>query len=127
MGNLREPPHASEDGTECVFPLAAAFAGTSVDRSLRVQWSDGFYSFGEERQATGMAAKAMAKAMGPDIPAIAESSATAREPWDERITLLGGMIMVVKRDVLLKIAADGVGGFDEAKAMTLLRSALGRI
>ena len=127
MGKLRAPPHPSEDGTSCLFPLTASFAGTPVDRALQVQWSDGFYSLGEERLATGMAGKTMAKAMGPDMPAVGENTANEAAPWDERITLLGGMITVVKRDVLLKIAADGMGGFDEAKALTLLRSAVSRI
>jgi hypothetical protein len=69
----------------------------------------------------------MAKTMGPTPTAVREDTANDEEPWDERITLPDGMIMVVRRDVLLRIAGDGMGGFDEAKALTLLRSAVSRM
>lgn len=127
MGKLRADPHPSEDGSECVFPLAASFMGTPMDQTLGVQWSDGFYAFGQERQATGMAGKAMARSMGADIPAVGQNVAGEKEPWDERMTLLGGVITVVRRDVLLKTNANPVSGFDEAKALTLLRTAAQRI
>lgn len=127
MGKLRAPPHPSLDGTSCVFPLTVEFAGTPVDRALEVQWSDGFYSLGEERLAIDMTDRTLAKTMGPDLPAVGKDTANDEEPWDERITLPDGMIMVVRRDVLLKIAGDGMGGFDEAKALTLLRSAVSRM
>lgn len=127
MGKLRAAPHPSEEGDACVFPIDANFFGTPVDRSLEVQWSDGFYALGQERQAMGMAPKVMARSMGPDLPSLGENVAGEKEPWDERITLLGGVISVIKRDVLLKIAADGVAGFDESKALALLRTAAGRI
>ena len=127
MGTLRADPHPSEDGTECVFPMNAVFMGTPVDQTLSVQWSDGFYALGQERQAMGMAGKVMARSMGPDIPAVGENAAGEKEPWDERITLLGGVVTVIRRDVMLKTAATGVQGFDEAKALKLLRTAAQRI
>jgi hypothetical protein len=127
MGRLRAAPHASEDGRECVFPVDAVFLGTPVERSLQVQWADGFYALGQERQAMGLASKSMAGVMGADLPSLGENAAREKEPWDERITLLGGVITVIKRDVLLKLAADGMGGFDEAKALALLRAAAARI
>lgn len=127
MGELRADPHPSDEGDACVFPLAGEFFGTPADRSLEVQWSDGFYALGQDRQAMGGAAKAMATVMGPDIPALGENAAGEKEPWDERITLMGGMITVIKHDVLLKIPADGMGGFNEDKALALLRIAANRI
>jgi len=65
--------------------------------------------------------------MGTDIPSLGENAAGEKEPWDERITLLGGVVTVVRRDVLLGIAGNGVNGFDEAKALKLLRVAAQRI
>jgi hypothetical protein len=127
MGRLRAEPHPSEDGDACMFPMDLQFLGTPVDRALEVQWSDGFYAFGQERLALGMAAGSMARAMGPDLPAVGEHVAHQQEPWDERITLLGGVITVIRRDVLLRIAADGMAGFDEDRALALLRTAVGRI
>lgn len=128
MGPMRGDPHVAEDGDACLFPLAAEFLGEPVERSLEVQWADGFYALGQERQAMGMAAGLMPQVAGDeDVPSIGENTAGEAEPWDERITLLGGVITVIKRDVLLKIAADGMGGFDEAKALVLLRKAAGRI
>lgn len=127
MGKLRADPHVSEDGTECVFPLDASFMGTPVDQTLTVQ-ADGFYSLGQARLSMGMAPKIMAAhGMGSDIPALGENAAGEKEPWDERITLVGGVITVVRRDVLLGIAGNGVNGFDEAKALKLLRVAAQRI
>ena len=127
MGKLRADPHAAEEGTECVFPVDAVVLGYPVDQTLTVHWSDGFYEFGQERASMGMAGKMMARSMGPDIPAVGENVAGEQEPWDERITLIGGVVTVVRRDVLLKIAGNGVGGFDEAKALALLRTAAKRI
>jgi hypothetical protein len=69
----------------------------------------------------------MAAHMDPDIPSVGENVAGEAEPWDERITLMGGVVTVVKRDVLLRIAGDGLAGFDEVRAESLLRSALGRL
>jgi hypothetical protein len=126
LGKLRAAPHISEEGDACVFPLAMDFMGTPVDQELQVQWHDGFYALGQERGALGMATKVMTNDMG-DIPSLGENTAGEAEPWDERITLIGGVVTVVKHDVLLKIAANGVGGFDEAKALTLLRLAAGRL
>ena len=127
MGALRADPHEAEDGSGCVYPLDQEFFGEPVDRMLEVQWSDGFYALGQERQAMGSAAKAMAAYVsGDDTPALGEVRAD-EEPWDERITLLGGVITVVKHDVLLKMAGEGMGDFDEDKALGLLRTAVGRI
>jgi len=126
MGPLRADPHSDEDGRECVFPLDMEFFGEPVERALEVQWSDGFYALGGELQAIGAAGKAMASMMGDDMPELGEVG-KGGEPWDEQVTLLGGVITVVKNDVLLKIPADGVGGFDEEKALGLLRAAAGRV
>lgn len=128
MGKLRAAPHVSEEGDACVFPLASVVFGQPMDRQLQVQWSDGFYALGQERQAMGMAGKMMPMIAGDDdAPAVGENVAGEAEPWDERITLLGGVVTVVKRDVVLKIAAEGVDKFDEARALLLLRKAVGRI
>ncbi len=127
MGKLRADPHPSEDGTECVFPLTASFMGSPVDQSLTVHWSDGFYELGQARTSMGMAGKTMARQMGPDIPAPGQNVAGEQEPWDERITLLSGVVTVVRRDVLLGAVGNGVNGFDQAKALTLLRTAAKRI
>lgn len=128
MGKLRADPHPSDDGTECVFPVDAVFFGSPVDQTLTVQWSDGFYALGQERQAMGMASKVMAgHGMGPDLPSLGENAAGEKEPWDERITLLGGVITVIRHDVMLKLPANPVAGMDEAKALTLLRKAAQRI
>jgi hypothetical protein len=125
MGPLRADPYADEKG--CVFPVDQVFFDTPVDRELEVQWNDGFHTFGQEIQAMGMAGSAMAAFVGgDDMPELGEVGG-AGEPWDERVTLLGGMITVVKKDVLLKIPADGMYGFEEEKALALLRAAVGRI
>lgn len=126
LGKLRAAPHVSDEGDACVFPLALEFMGTPVDHELGVQWQDGFYTLGQERAALGMATKTMANAMG-DIPTLGENKAGAAEPWDEQITLMGGIVIVVKQDVLLKTAAIMVSDFDEAKALQLLRIAVGRL
>ncbi len=128
MGKLRADPHPSEDGTDCVFPVDASFMGTPVDQTLGVNWSDGFYSLGRARLSAGMAPKVMAAhGMGSDLPALSQNAAGEKEPWDERMTLLGGVVTVVRRDVLLGIAGNGVNGFDEKKALQLLRLAAQRI
>lgn len=127
MGRLRADPHPSEDGAECVFPVDATLMGYPVDLSLTVHWADGFYELGQARTSMGMAGKAMARQMGPDMPAVGENAAGEKEPWDERITLMGGVVTVVRRDVLLGIPANPVAGFDAAKALTLLRTAAKRI
>ncbi len=127
MGKLRADPHPSEDGTECVFPLDVSFMGTPVDQTLSVQ-SDGYHSIGQGRLSLGMAPKVMARhGMGSDLPSLGENAAGEKEPWDERMTMARGVIAVVRRDVLLGVAATGVNGFDEAKALKLLRLAAQRI
>lgn len=127
MGKLRADPHPSQDGTECVFPVDASFMGYPVNQTLTVHWSDGFYEFGQGRASMGMASKMMARQMGPDMPRIGENVAGEKEPWDERTTLVGGVVTVVRKDVLLGVAGNGVNGFDEAKALKLLRLAAQRI
>jgi hypothetical protein len=127
MGALRADPHEEDDGSGCIYPLAQEFFGEPVDRTLEVQWTDGFYALGLERQAMGSAAKAMAAYVsGDDTPALGEAR-VGGEPWDERVTLLGGVVTVVKHDVLLKMVGEGMDGFDEDKALGLLRAAVARI
>lgn len=127
MGPLREDPRASEDGSECEFVTTQEFLGSPVTRSLEVVWQDGFHRFGEERFALAGATQVMAAQMDPDLPTLGTGAAGEAEPWDERITLVGGLITVVKADVMLQIAGDGVGGFDETKALELLRIAIRRL
>jgi hypothetical protein len=70
----------------------------------------------------------MAVHVDPDIPTLSQESIGESEPWDERITLLGGVIAVVKEDALLRIATGaGAFGFDEDEALQLLRIAAGRL
>lgn len=126
MGRLRTDPVPSGDGTSCSFPVDRDIMGSPLVRSLDVQWSDGFYALGQQRLALGMATNLMTLRMDPDLPYLADE-AEDEDPWDERITLLGGVIAVVKRDVLLGIPADGALGFGEEEALALLRSAAGRI
>jgi hypothetical protein len=128
MGPLRADPHSSEDGSECVFPLDQEFFGEPADRALEVTWNDGFYLLGQERQALGMAGNAMASFMGDeDMPSLGDVTGGEGEPWDEQITLLGGMVTVVKGDVMLRLAGDGMFGFGEEEALGLLRAAAQRI
>jgi len=127
MGTLSEDPKVNEDGTGCEFVTDKKMMDYPVSFTLEVQWRDGFYALGQEREAIGGAAKAMAVHVDPDIPDLSEQAAGEAEPWDERITLLGGVIEVVKDDVLLKIAASGAFGFDEEKGLQVLRIAAGRI
>lgn len=133
MGKLRADPHPSEKGDACIFPVdvpGLAKAGFPMNRELDVQWSDGFYSLGQARQSMGLAHQVMTKFMGPtegEIPKLGENTVGEKEPWDERLTYLGGNIAVVKHDVLLDIPADDVNGFDEQKALELLRMVAKRI
>jgi hypothetical protein len=103
------------------------FLGSPVTRTLKVEWTDGFHYLGRERIGIEGATKVMEAQLDPDLPALSEQAAGDREPWDERITLLGGVVTVVKGDVLLQIAGDGVEGFDETKALALLRIAARRL
>lgn len=127
MGRLRGDPVASADNSECEFPVDAEMLGSPVTNTLTVEWRDGFHSLGQELLATGMASKMMNQEMGGDIPTLGTSASSPQEPWAEMHVLLGGMVTVVKSDVLLKIAGHGVGGFDEEKAKALLRIAVGRL
>lgn len=127
MGPLKADPHPSEDGTECEFPTIQELFGSPVTRSLKVTWTDGFYAFGQERQGVAGGTRIMAAQVEADLPTLSREAAGEAEPWDERITLLGGLITVVKADVMLQTAGDGVAGFDEAKALALLRIAAGRL
>lgn len=127
MGRLRGDPVASADNSECEFPVDAEMFGSPVTNTLTVEWRDGFHSLGQELLATGMASKMMNQEMGGDVPTLGASSSDPQEPWAEMHVLLGGMVTVVKNDVLLKIPGHGVGGFDEEKAKALLRIAVGRL
>lgn len=127
MGPLRADPYQDDEAGGCVYPLDQEFFGEPVDRLLEVHWNDGFHELGMERNALGMAGGAMATFVsGDDTPELG-STASDEGPWDERVTLLGGVVTVVKADVLLKMAGDGMGGFDEDEALNLLRTAVGRI
>ncbi|MFN8572051.1 MAG: hypothetical protein U0132_08345 [Gemmatimonadaceae bacterium] len=127
MGALRGDPKANEDGDECEFATTQSFMGSPVTRVLKVVWSDGWYAFGQERNGMQGASKIMSAQMGGDIPQLGTNTADSGEPWDERVTLMGGLLTVVRRDVMLQLAADGVGGFNEAKALELLRAAARRL
>ena len=128
LGPLIEDPGPSEDGTGCDFVTDKEMFGERVVFTLQVQWTDGFYALGQERAAIGDAAKAMAVHVDPDIPTLSEEAVGEAEPWDERITLLGGVIAVVKDDALLRIATGaGAFDFDEDEALQLLRIAAGRL
>jgi hypothetical protein len=127
MGRLKGDPVASEDNSECEFALDAEMMGYPVTNALAVEWRDGFHSLGQELLSTGMASKMMSQEMGGDIPQLGTSSSGAQEPWAEMHVLLGGVVTVVKNDVLLRIPGTGVNGFDEEKAKALLRIAVGRL
>jgi hypothetical protein len=128
MGPLLEDPKPSEDGSGCEFRTDKKFLNEPVVRELEVQWTDGFYTLGQERSATGMAVKAMKRHVDEETPdSLSQEAVGEAEPWDERMTLMPGLITVVKNDVLLKIPGDGVFGFDEQKALQLLRIAVGRL
>ncbi|HEX9892558.1 MAG TPA: hypothetical protein VGA78_01485 [Gemmatimonadales bacterium] len=127
MGPLLADPTPAEDGSGCEFRTDKKFLNEPVVRKLEVQWTDGFYTLGQERSATGMAAKAMQMHVDPETPTLSREAVGEAEPWDERMTLMPGLITVVKQDVLLKLPGDGVFGFDEEKALKLLRIAVGRL
>jgi hypothetical protein len=127
MGPLKSDPRPSADSAECDYPTTKEFLGSPVVRTLKVTWVDGFYAFGQERMGIEGGAKVMAAQMGDDLPALSQSAAGEAEPWDERVTLLGGLVTVVRRDVLLQLAGEGTDGFDEAKALAFLRIAAGRL
>lgn len=128
MGPLIEDPRPSEDDSGCEFVTDKEMFGEKVIFTLQVQWSDGFYALGQERQAIGDAAAATAVHVDPDIPTLSEEAVGESEPWDERLTLIGGVMAVVKDDVLLKIAAGaGAFDFDEAEALEVMRIAAGRL
>jgi len=128
MGPLAGDPYPAEEGSGCVFPLDKEMMGERVRRTLEVQWSDGFYALGQERQALGMAGNAMASFMGDeDMPALGETGVGEGEPWDEQVTLLGGVVTVVRDDVLLRMGGEGMFGFGEEQALSLLRKAVARL
>jgi hypothetical protein len=127
MGPLAAAPRPAADGDGCDFPTPLEMFGVKVTRTLTVQWKDGFYALGQERSGMEGAAKAMAAQIDPDLPTIGANTTGEAEPWDERVTLVGGVVTVVRHDALLKIAGDGLGGFNEAKALALLRIAARRI
>lgn len=127
MGALRSDPTPSSDGEGCDFAPNLEFMGSKVTRTLKVQWTDGYYALGQERGALEGGAKIMAAQMDNDIPSIGATTMDQGEPWDERVTLLGGLVTVVRQDAMLQIAGDGLGGFDEKKAIELLRIAARRL
>jgi hypothetical protein len=127
MGPLQAEPKASADGDECRFALAQTMMGRPVERALQVQWTDGWYALGQEGEAMGRARKAMRQAMGAAPTGIATTGGAPGEPWDEAATLAGGVMAVVKHDVLLKIPADGMYGFTRERASQLLRLAARRL
>jgi hypothetical protein len=127
MGPLQAEPKASEDGDECRFALTQTMMGRPVERALQVQWTDGFYALGQEGEASGRARKAMQQAMGAAPAGMSTAAGTPADPWDEQATLAGGVVAVVKHDVLLKIPADGMYGFTRERAVQLLRIAAGRL
>ncbi len=127
MGPLRADPEPSGDRKSCNFPLGGETPSSQFDRVLEVQWADGFYALGFERLSTGMATKVMRLDPGAGDPTLSANAAGEKEPWDERTTLIGGQVTVVKRDVMLKLVADGMDGFDEEKALGLLRMAARRL
>jgi len=125
-GPLREDPTPSEDGSDCDYVTTEEMFGEPVGFTLEVQWTDGFHALGEEREAIGGAAKAMAVHVDEDMPELSEQAAgEAGEPWDERITLLGGVLAVVKDDTLLKLAYGVL--LDEDQALGLMRIAANRL
>lgn len=126
MGPLDADPRAASDGSGCEFKTKQEFFGHQVTRKLEVAWRDGFYLLGQEVNGMGGAAKVMANQMDPDLPALGRDTVDRAEPWDQKLTLMG-VVAVVKGDVLLKIGGDGIGGFDEKKALALLRSAVAKI
>ena len=128
LGPLLEDPRPSDDNTGCDFVTDKEMFGEKVVFTLEVQWTDGFYSLGAEREAIGGAARAMAVHVDPDIPTLSQEAIGESEPWDERITLLGGVVAVVKDDALLRIATGaGAFDFDEDEALQLLQIAAGRL
>ncbi len=127
MGALESNPEPDADRTGCQFATKLEFFGSKVVRTLEVTWTDGFYLLGQEASAIGGAAKIMANQMDADLPRLGQDTVGEAEPWDQRVTLLGGVIRIVKGDVGLQIAGDGLGGFDEAKALALLRLAARRL
>ena len=127
MGALESDPKPTADGTGCEFATKLEFFGSKVSRTLEVTWTDGFHLLGQEASAMGGAAKIMANQMDADLPRIGQDTVGEAEPWDQRVTLVGGVIHIVKGDVGLRIAGDGVGGFDEARALALLRLAARRL
>lgn len=127
MGPLKEAPRPTADRSECEFITTQEFFGEPVTRALKVTWTDGFYAFGQQRLGVTGAKKIMEAQIDADLPTLSESAGGKGEPWDERITLVGGEITVVKADAMLQLVGDGIGGFDEAKALGLLRIAAGRL
>lgn len=127
MGPLRGDPKPSDDNSECDYVTSEEIFGSPITRTMKVTWNDGFYSFGQERMGVAGATKVMATHMDTDLPSLSEEGAGGDEPWDERMTLVGGLITVVKGDVALQLNGEGVGGFDEKKALAMLRIAVRRL
>lgn len=127
MGALKGDPKPSPDNADCSYATSQEFMGSPIIRTLKVTWVDGFYALGQERMGIAGAAKTMAAQMDADMPALSKEATGEAEPWDERIILLGGVVTVVKGDVMLQINGEGMDGFDEARALAFLRIAARRL
>ena len=127
MGPLAGDPRPSADGSECDYPTPHDVFGSQLVRTLTVVWRDGFHAFGQERMAVAGATQIMAAQVDPDLPELSDTTTGASEPWDERITLVGGVVTVVKADVMLQFSGDAIGGFSDARALEMLRIAVRRI
>lgn len=127
IGPLKQDPKPNADKSECEYITVVEMMGYPVTHTLKVVWTDGFYALGQERQAISGAQKAMVNRMDPDIPKLSQDAVKETEPWDDRVTLMGMQITVVKNDVMLQTTANGAAGFDEAKALEMLRIAARRL
>ena len=129
MGPLAGNPEPAADGSACRFPTPHTFGGEPVVNELEVQWTGGFYTLGQDRQAMGLATSTLAREFGGDVPPVARGSGSSSEPepWDDYQGIMGGVMMAVTNDILLQTAGHGVGGFGEAQARELLRIASRRI
>lgn len=127
MGRLESAPEPAEDGSACRYPTPHRILGEPVVNELEVQWTGGFYTLGQNRQAMGLATATMAREFGEDVPAAGAGATAAGEPWDDFQGIMGGVMMAVTDDVLLQVAGHGVGGFGEEQARELLRIASRRL
>jgi len=127
IGPLIADPKPADDGSGCEFQTDQTMLGEPVVRKLEVQWTDGFYSLGQERAGAGGAARVIETQMETEVPTLSQDTVGEAEPWDERMVLMPGLITIVKGDVLLRLPGDGSFGLTEAKALSLLRLAARRL